>query len=349
MTDQALDLAQVFTTSLPAGVRRLAIACSGGADSMALMHIAHQAACVPLHVISIDHGLRPAARNEVAHVATIAARLNLPFTPVHLNLAPQTTGQQAAARAARHQALATAAHAAGCDAVALAHTADDQAETVWMRLASGATLDGFGAMAACAPAPVWPDGAGLVWLRPLLDQRRADLRAYLRNRGATWVEDPSNADPRYARVRARRTLAALPDRVAQQLAHLGHVAAGYDALAWAAAGALADAAVQWGDPVTVDACAYAAAAPISRQRMLAALSVCISGRLIAPRRERVLALDARLCTGPVRATLAGCRIARRGDQITVMVEVGRQTTDAPKPPQARMRFLQRVTLCKSAL
>ncbi len=349
MTDDACDLSAIFKAHVPAGVRKLAIACSGGADSLALLQIAHQAACVPLHVISVDHGLRLAGQDEVAHVAAVAARLNLPFTPVHLHLVPQKTGQQAVAREARHRALALAARAAGCDAVALAHTADDQAETVWMRLASGATLDGFGAIPATAPAPVWPEGAGLTWLRPLLDQRRSALRTYLQTMGEVWVEDPSNTDPQYARVRARHLLAAMPDAVVQRLAQLGHLASGYDALAWAATGALGDAAVHWDDPVTVNANVYATAAPLSRQRLLSALSVCISGRAVAPRRARAQALDARLCRGDTQATLGGCRIVRRDDRITLMVEVGRQTAQIPTLAQAQARFLQRVTLCKSAL
>ena len=87
----------------------------------------------------------------------------------------------------------------------MAHTADDMAESDWMR-DRGATL---GALREWSPSPSWPQGRGLMLLRPALAERREDLRAYLTTRGAQWVEDPGNADPRFGRSRARAALAPL--------------------------------------------------------------------------------------------------------------------------------------------
>src|SRR5690606_4156859 len=118
-------------------------------------------------------------------------------------------GLTARARAARHGLIAEAARAAGARVVLLAQTADDVAEADWMR-ARGSTL---GRVREWSPSPVWPQGRGLMLLRPLLDERREGLRDYLRARGQGWVEDPANGDERFGRSRARAALAdyqALP-------------------------------------------------------------------------------------------------------------------------------------------
>ncbi len=112
------------------------------------------------------------------------------------------TGLTAAARAARHRLIADAAREAGARVVLFAHTADDIAEAERMR-AEGSTL---GRLRDWSPSPAWPEGRGLMLQRPLLDARRAELRAWLRDQGAGWIDDPANEDPRFARARARRAL-----------------------------------------------------------------------------------------------------------------------------------------------
>lgn len=178
----------------------LAVAVSGGGDSMALLHLMAERG--PLRAVTVDHGLRDGAAEEAAMVAEVCAGLAVP----HDTLKWQWNGQgnlQARARLARQRLIADWAAPLGITHVALAHTADDQAETVLMRLGREAGVDGLSGMAAQRQA------LGLTWLRPLLDHSRAELRALLRARGATWAEDPSNEDPRFDRVKARQAMAAL--------------------------------------------------------------------------------------------------------------------------------------------
>ena len=116
------------------------------------------------------------------------------------------TGLQAAARAARYRLMADYARAHDIGLILNAHTEDDQAETLLMRLARGSGLDGLGAMAPIAPLQ---DGESLLIARPLLDVPKARLQASLRRRGIGWIEDPSNASPVFERVRLRAAKAAL--------------------------------------------------------------------------------------------------------------------------------------------
>lgn len=203
---KAIDraMATLFAAALPS---RLGVAVSGGGDSVALMLLLAQwaqARGVALHVASVDHGLRPAAAQEAAFVARLAAEQGLPCRVLRWAHDGRVSGNlQGAARDARYRLLADWARDAGITDIALGHTLDDQAETFLMRLARGSGVDGLSGMAAERQAH------GLRWLRPMLETRRADLREWLTARGVEWIEDPSNDDTRFARVRARQVLAAL--------------------------------------------------------------------------------------------------------------------------------------------
>jgi tRNA(Ile)-lysidine synthase len=155
----------------------VAVAVSGGPDSMALMVLLAELAWVPLVVVSIDHGLRPESAGEVAAVARSAEKLGLPFRTTNLMLQPGP-GLQSRARAARFQWL----DALPEPTVALGHHLDDQAETVLDRLVRGSGSRGLSAMQPRRGR----------YVRPLLGFRRAELRAFLRGRGVSWIEDPSN-------------------------------------------------------------------------------------------------------------------------------------------------------------
>jgi len=187
-----------------AGLGRVGVAVSGGGDSVAALVLAVEA-LGPARVaaVTVDHGLRPEAADEAAQVAALCARLGV----AHRVLRWQRAGGgnlQAAARQARLSLIGDWARGR-VEAVVLGHTLDDQAETVLMRLARGSGVDGLSGMEAERIA------GGLRWLRPFLGVTRAALRAELVARGLDWVEDPSNADPRFQRVRARRALAVLAD------------------------------------------------------------------------------------------------------------------------------------------
>lgn len=205
---------------LPRGSTVLA-ACSGGPDSVALValldRLAHELRFT-LVVGSVDHGLRPESAAEVEGVAALASELERPFRSRTLAL-EAGAGLQARAREARLAALEELAAELGADRVALGHTADDQAETVLARLLRGAGVRGLGAMAPSRPTE------RTLLVRPLLTCRRLDLRAHLEASGRSWVDDPSNLDPRFERVRLRQTLAQLEGEDARLVEHLAHLAA----------------------------------------------------------------------------------------------------------------------------
>ena len=187
-------------------VSHLGLAVSGGGDSMAMLHLAHDWAetrHMRLSVASVDHRLRAEAADEAALVGQVARGLGLRHDILTWDEAPGQGNLQDAARRARLRLLGDWARARGCDAVALGHTRDDQAETFLMRLARGSGVDGLAPMRRD-----WHE-AGMRWLRPLLEVPRRDLRRWLAARALVWVEDSSNEDRRFARVRARDALAAL--------------------------------------------------------------------------------------------------------------------------------------------
>lgn len=168
---------------------------SGGADSTFLMHALAGLHDGPVHVLTVDHGLRPEARGECDAVAEAARGLGLGIHVARLGLAPGA-GLQERAREARYAAARRHAARVGATAIATGHTADDLAETVLMRLARGAGTDGL--------RGIVPRRRDLA--RPMLGVRRDEARAWCDGRGLEPVDDPSNSDPAYARVRARELL-----------------------------------------------------------------------------------------------------------------------------------------------
>ena len=172
------------------------VACSGGPDSMALLDALIRLAPPRrwrLHVAHVDHGLRPSSAGEAEIVGALAD--GLPFHRLKVRVDAGGSLQDRARRA-RHEALRQAARDAHAAVVALGHTADDQAETVLMRLLSSATPHGLQAMAE-------RDGRAS---RPLLRVWRADTIAYCAALGIAVVDDPSNHDRRFLRTRVRHEL-----------------------------------------------------------------------------------------------------------------------------------------------
>ncbi|MFY7745151.1 MAG: tRNA lysidine(34) synthetase TilS [Erythrobacter sp.] len=222
----AADLAALWPEDEREG-RPLGLAVSGGPDSLALLLLASEALPGQIAVASIDHGLRPEAAGEVALVGRIAGERGIPFAALKVSLAPGNL--QAEARAARYAALACWADETGLGAIATAHHADDQAETLLMRLNRGSGLAGL--------AGVRPrgriEGSETLLLRPLLDWRKAELVAVVTEAGITPAEDPSNTNPAFDRARLRAALAQAdwldPVQIAASAAHL---AEGWQALEW---------------------------------------------------------------------------------------------------------------------
>lgn len=209
----------------------MAVAVSGGADSMALMLIAQRAlALVPpllktmeqpgrprLIVLTVDHGLRTGSAEDAAWVASQAEAAGLPCRLLRWEAEKPAQGIQAAARAARyrlmHEALIEEAQSYDrLQRILLtAHHYEDQAETFLMRLARGSGIDGLSAMQSAALISTGADGAQLAVHRPLLGMPKSRLIATLREAGLSWREDPSNDRDDFERVRVRKALASLSE------------------------------------------------------------------------------------------------------------------------------------------
>ena len=195
-----------------AGSGAVGLAVSGGADSLALMLLAHEWAnsdpsAPRLVVYTVDHGLRPEAEAETAFVMHEATRRGLAVRTLKWIGKKPSVGLQEAARQARYRLIGDAMRADGVRLLLTAHHRDDQAETVLMRLAHGSGLEGLRGMTPIAEVE------GVRVFRPLLGVASDDLRAIVAAAGLTPVADPSNVDHHYERVRWRKALpplAALP-------------------------------------------------------------------------------------------------------------------------------------------
>jgi len=186
--------------------RRLGVAVSGGSDSTALLRLLAGIAKtdgIELHAATVDHGLRPESGDEAALVATLARSWSIPHTTLVWRGWDGTGNLQDQARRVRYALLTQWAKDAGATAIALGHTADDQAETVLMRLSRAAGVSGLSAMAAMRTE----DGIDL--LRPMLSIPRAQLRSFLAAEGIGWIDDPSNQDSRFDRIKTRSALSQL--------------------------------------------------------------------------------------------------------------------------------------------
>ena len=191
----------------------LLLAVSGGPDSTALLVLAARWAkqlerAPKLIAFTVDHGLRPEAAREAAAVKKLASRLNVPHRTLRWRGKKPRSGLQEAARNARYELLAQAAHREGVAHIATAHTLDDQAETVLFRMARGSGLLGLTGMAHVAPLPVRTEQE-IFLVRPLLHVSKARLIATLKAAEIGYSEDPSNHDPRFTRARWRALMPAL--------------------------------------------------------------------------------------------------------------------------------------------
>lgn len=192
---------------------RYAIGVSGGADSIALLRLAHARRDLELHVVHLDHETRGGESTaDGEFVVALARRLGLGVTRrLRSELEPEVAGlpvnRSARFRRLRLELYRRVVVEHGLSGVLLAHHADDQAETVMQRLLRGSGPLGLGGMYPMACV------AGVVVYRPLLEVRREALREYLRGIGQPWREDASNQSDRYGRNRVRRLLGQMPELV----------------------------------------------------------------------------------------------------------------------------------------
>jgi tRNA(Ile)-lysidine synthase len=245
------------------------LAVSGGADSTAMMLLAARwrtkQSATRLTVVTVDHALRAESAGECAEVARQAEALGLPCLIRRWSGRKPTSRLQESARSARYALLAETAADIGADAIATAHTLDDQAETVLMRLLHGSSVDGLAAMRSRSVR------GGLGHLRPLLATPKARLVATLQAAATGWIEDPSNQDDRFERVRLRALLAELAP-LGLDPARLGllaeRAARSSDALEALASEAFASAFRRENETGTLDGARYGAAPPEIRLRLL---------------------------------------------------------------------------------
>lgn len=323
---------------LPAG-ETVVLAVSGGADSLALLHIVagnRRRLAVEVVVAYVDHGLRPAGEvaAERAFVEAQARALDLPFMAVAVPplVAGWRRSPEEAARCGRYAALAALAGDVGAGRVATGHTASDQAETVLLRLVRGSGIRGLAAMRPEAAWPV-PAEAAPRLVRPLLTVSRAETAAYCRARALAPRADPENLNPRYLRNRIRAELLpllhALNPQIERVLTALADEAEAWHALVDGEAddGAWLTRDGGAGDLV-VDVAPLAAAESGRRHaRLRAALRAALPERP-APARAHLLAAD-RLVRGGRDAAVdlpGGRRMERHGERLRI----------GPRPAQPRV-------------
>ena len=283
--------------------RRVAVAVSGGADSMALAWLASFWG-QPLALI-VDHGLRPGSDGEAAETLRRLRERGVVGRVLTLRRLCPGSGLQARARQARYAALAQACESAGLADLLLGHHAGDQAETVAMRRAGGSGPAGLAGMAALTvPGPVR-------LLRPLLGIAPGRLRATLRAAALEWVEDPTNADPRFTRARIRLAGAGeAPGDAGQRRA--------------------ADEAGAWPGVVSVYPAGFAGV-PFAAPRALRAAVWTVSGRGFPPPEEATR----RAAASPTGGTLHGTRVLPGRAQLFVV----REEAATAAPGTARTGFL----------
>jgi tRNA(Ile)-lysidine synthase len=325
------EIAGLFASFPRSG--RVILAVSGGADSTALMVLAQRwrrrrTRGPELVVATVDHGLRRGSQAEAKSVGALARRLGLSHEVLGWPGAKPKTGIEAAARAARYRLLAELAQRLGAEAIATAHTLDDQAETVLMRLAAGS---GPAGLAGVRPRDM---RHGVLLLRPLLGVRKARLLATLARAGVGWVDDPMNADPAFARTRLRAAAAALaregltPERMGRLAARMAR----YEDAVAAAVQTVRPRIADPQRPGRLDGRALIAAPEEIALRLLASAVVGAGAPCTAEKPLRLQRLEA--LWQEVREAIAAGRAARRTlAEALVTVDRDGAVLITPAPPR----------------
>lgn len=303
----------------------MAVAVSGGADSMALLRLAHAWATARMPsediiAFTFDHGLREASSREARQVAEWCAALGVRHRTLIWEGAKPRQGIQAAAREARYAALGAACLEMGAPSLLLGHQLEDQAETFLLRLGRGSGVYGLSAMTGQR------EWNGIRLLRPLLSFSRQRLQATLIDLNQPWLEDPSNADQRFARVRVRALLGQMEEagisvaRLAGTAKQMARARAVFEKLCadvmrsavwWDRAGAASlnpDGILSQPEEIGL--------------RVLAQVLTAAGGRDYPPRMQSLLQVYDWLGHKPVTGgkTLAGCQILPRRGRILVVRE-----------------------------
>lgn len=306
--DDAPLLMKALAAGVAAGTRpaSLGVAVSGGSDSMAMLHLMARAAPLAgwaLRAVTVDHRLRREASAEAAFVGETCAGLGLAHDVLVWDHGDVPGNLMQAAREARYGLMAAWAKRHGVGLVTLAHTADDQAETFLMGLSRAAGLDGLSGMRPAFRID------GVAFHRPFLSLTRAELRAFLTRHNQPWIDDPSNENDRFTRIKARGALKALGplginvDRLCAVISNLSAV----QGLVQHTVAVAAEAAVaEEAGALRFAGGAFGALHPETRRRLLIAMIRWISGVPHPPREAKLSALERALRLGK-DATLGGVR------------------------------------------
>ncbi|KIN60251.1 tRNA(Ile)-lysidine synthase [Sulfitobacter noctilucae] len=312
-------LEHISQALLPAPPDILGVAVSGGGDSVALLSVLRDFCNIhdiSLHAVTVDHGLRAASAAEAREVATLCQALNVPHDILVWSEWDGTGNLQNEARKARYRKIADWAGRLGITTICVGHTADDQAETVLMRLARSSGVDGLSAMQTSTLRD------GINWVRPLLAVRREKLRNYLRLRDMSWSEDPSNTDEQFARIKARRVL--------EVLAPLGidtdilcdvadHMQRSRKALDWQTFLAAKKVITIEAGAVVLDEALFELQPDEIQRRLLVRAINWVSGSSYPPRKAALSNVKQALRNGQA-STLEGCHIRRIGGNIWIFRE-----------------------------
>lgn len=295
---------------------RLAVAVSGGADSLALAVLAERWARRRggrVMAVTVDHRLRSESAAEAAQVAAWMRARGIAHHVLAWTGSKPLHGIQDAARRARRDLLRSFCREHGLLHLLLGHHRDDQTETLIMRAAAGSGGDGLAGMSAVVELP------GVRLLRPLLDAPRARLEATLNAVGQAWIDDPSNRDRRFLRSRAREA-AQIPGAAAATAAFGRERAAREAEVAAVLAAAVGVYPEGW---ATLEVALLSRRGPEIGRRALAAVLMCIGANAYPPRSERLAALYDAVAGGTLGGgrTLAGCRIVPRQGRVLMVREI----------------------------
>ncbi len=327
----------------------LLLAVSGGPDSTALMLLAARwrdalKTKPKLVAVTVDHGLRKESKAEAAAVARLARKLGITHRTLRWRGKKPATGLQQAARLARYRLLAEAARDVGAQHILTAHTLDDQAETVLIRMARGSGIAGLAAMARTTFVPEAPE---LTLVRPLLDIPKVRLLATLQATRVAFADDPSNRDPRFTRARLRGLMPQLAEEGldARRFAVLARRLKRADtAIEAAVDGASRELVVEMAEParLVIEARRFAA--------LPAEIALRLLGRAVARLGDegpvelaKLEALTAALDSaqtakyGGFRRSLAGALVALVGGQIAVERAPPRRQRPLTKRRQGRAK------------
>lgn len=322
------------------------LAVSGGSDSLALLHLMHRFSAssgINLSAVTVDHGLRQEAADEARYVKSICNRLQIPHQTLSVDWTGETPGQSKA-RTKRYRALSEFAHQTGARLILTGHTEDDQAETYLIRKDAQSGWWGLAGMSDLAPLPVWPEGNGLSLGRPLLSDTRAQLRSRLTRLGVQWIDDPSNDNQAFERVRARQRLNEAPELKRQCLDDIAR----FQIMRTEQADALLrweSDHIQWYPGGSASFChdAFGELSSDMQFRFFQYLLPCISGLERQPKSDALRQLIDK--PGLIQGTLCGCRISEQGEMILITPEI--TTPDDLKPLDTELIWSGRVRLTRS--